>query len=117
MGEKAALIQAAEAIKNAIEAFVHPEEAKNIRVFESSPGHLRVIVGSDRFKGKGPAECQNIIWDHLTDKVPPDQLVYCFGVHPMDVEEYEEEFASQTTGESMRLFIEGRGLMGEDADE
>lgn len=117
MGEKAALIEAATAIKNAIEAFVKPEEAGNIRILVSAPGHLRVVVGSDRFKGKGPAECQNIIWEYLEKKVPPHQLVYCFAVHPMDAKEYEEEIFPQSVGESMTLFTKGAKRMGDDTDD
>lgn len=116
MGERADVIEAATAIRRAIEAFVKSEEVRNIQVFESSPGHLRVILGSDYFKGKGPADCQNIIWDYLKKEVPPDQLVYCFGVHPMDVKEYEEVFP-QSVGESMGLFTKGATGMDDDTDD
>jgi len=116
VGEKADLIKAAEVIKKAIKGFVRDDEHNNIDVFESSAGHLRVIVGSDVFKDKGPVERQNMIWDYLKNKVPREHLVYCFGVHTMNAAEYEEARFPESAAESMGRFTDGRIPLPDDAD-
>jgi len=46
------------------------------------------LVGS-AFKGKNAVERQEIVWDWLREDVDPESLVFPYGVHPMDREEYD----------------------------
>ncbi len=106
MGKTADLIKAADAIRQALSDFVAKDEKGHVHIFESYPGHLRAVVGSDRFKDMGVAERQNTIWKHMKDKVAAEALRFCWGIHPMDLEEYAEEFP-QSISSSAKLFIEG----------
>ena len=117
MGEKAALIEAAKAIGKVLKGFVLDNESRNIHYFESSPGHVRFLVGSDRFKGVGPAERQDMIWEHLERRVPPDQLSFCLGVHTMDVAEFTEATFPEASSGSVPMFTEDSASVGEDSDE
>lgn len=90
MGKTSDMIAAAKLLKAALESFVDPSERMNILVFQSSPGNLRAFVGTNKFKGKGPAQRQNEIWTFLKNKVASDQLQHCIGVHTLDAGEYEE---------------------------
>ncbi len=117
MVKKTTIVEAASKISDALEGFLGKGESGNIHVFESSAGNLRVIIGSDRFKGKGPAECQRIIWEYLDANVPPEQLVYCSGVHPMDAAEYAAEMFGKVSSASVDLFIKGTDHPNEASDE
>ncbi|MFQ5492081.1 MAG: hypothetical protein ACE5GE_15295 [Phycisphaerae bacterium] len=97
MVKKTDLVRAARAIRVSLDGFVGKGEVGQIRIFESSPGHIRVIVGSNRFKNKGIAERQDLIWDYLRSNVPDKHLALCLGVHPLDNAEYEAEFFPQSS--------------------
>lgn len=84
------MIKAAKIIRKAIEEFISLDEKDNINIFESSSGHLKVIIGSNLFEDKSPVERQNIIWDYLKKKVTREQLLHCSFVQPMGVQEYDE---------------------------
>lgn len=118
MGQKADLIAAAKAIREAIVGFVNAHEAQHVRIFESSPGHLRVIVGSDKFKSMGLTERQDLIWDYLRSKVGETHLEHCWGIHPLDATEYEEEFFPQSyaSSSSMSVLQEGEEITNNDPD-
>lgn len=116
MGERAAVIQAGKAIASALKGFVSDSESGYIHVFTSVSGHLRVVVGSDRFKGKGPVDRQNLIWDYLKQHVSTEQLVCCHGVHPLDLEEYGAALLRKTSMGSMELFMSGADEHSRDDD-
>jgi len=103
MAEKANLNKAARAIRLALKAFVAKDERDNVQFFESSPGSLRFIVGSDRFKGVGPVDRQDMVWDHLKKHVEDDSLSFCSGVHAYDLDEYEEAFFPQDMSSSVAI--------------
>lgn len=117
MVKKTNIVEAAAVISDALKGFVGQGESGNVHVFESSAGNLRVIIGSDRFKGKGPAECQRMIWDYLEKNVPTEQLMYCSGVHPMDAAEYAAEMFGRTSSALADLFIRGTIRPNEVSDE
>lgn len=117
MVKKASIVEAARAISDALKGFVGEGESDNIHVFESSAGSLRVMIGSDLFKGKGPIECQRIIWEYLDANVPPEQLVYCSAVHPMDAAEYAAEMFGKASSASADLFLKGTIRPNEVSDE
>ncbi len=100
MGKRTDLKKAAEVIEKAMRSFVGDQEHEQIHVVESSPGHLRVIVGSSRFKDVGIVERQDMVWEHLNGRVDKDSLRFCWGIHPMDLEEYYEEHFPQDTSSS-----------------
>jgi len=100
VAEKTDLVKAADALRAAMEELVAPKEHENIHVFESVPGHLRVVVGSDSFKGVGITERQERVWKQLKKKVEPGDLQYCWGVHPMDLDEYYAEHFPQGSSSS-----------------
>jgi len=112
--EKASIIEAADAIRDALRGFVQQGESDNIHVFESSPGCLRVILGSDLFKQKGLTERQKIIWEYLDEHVDRKLLAYCFGVHPLDVQTYKEQLFRQSSSRSMDLFMRGTTASDDD---
>lgn len=89
MALEAGLVAASKISKDALQAFVRPGESENVAVFESSSGHLRAVVGSDRFKGKGLAERQDLVWEFLRNNVADQYLRMCFGVQAMDSAEFE----------------------------
>ena len=116
MAKKADLIQAADAIRQAILDFVPETEPDKIRVFESSPGILRVVVGSTVFRDMGISKRQETIWKHLRKNVEEVHLRYCLGVHVLDLEEYAAEFFPQSSSSAASLYIHGQELAG-DTDE
>ncbi|MFH0980963.1 MAG: hypothetical protein V2A79_05440 [Planctomycetota bacterium] len=106
MGKATDLVKAAEAIREALVAFVAAGEKDYVHVFESSPGHLRAVVGSDQFKNVGITERQERIWNHLKSKVAAEHLRFCWGIHPLDIEEYYEEHFPQSSSSSAYPVVE-----------
>ncbi|UCC31940.1 MAG: hypothetical protein JSU86_06610 [Phycisphaerales bacterium] len=89
MVAKSDLVAAAHAIDDALQMFVHHGAAAKVFVFETEWGHLRALVGSDEFKGVSLGDRQEMIWEHLRKHVRREYLVHLYGVHPMDLEEYD----------------------------
>ena len=83
------LLTAKRAIEGALQKFVHHGAAAKVHVFETEWGHLRALVGSDGFKGVSLGERQKMIWEYLREHVPSECLVNLYGVHPMDLDEYD----------------------------
>ena len=61
---------------------------EKVFVFDTEWGHLRALVGSDCFTGMGLSDRQSFVWDYLKSKVPAEHLRFLYGVHPMDLAEY-----------------------------
>ena len=116
MGKKSDMIEAARAISTALRDYVDEEDRERIQVFESSYGYLRAIVGSKKFRGMGVMRRQDEIWDYLDKNVTQAHLGHCFGVHPLDPDEYDEECFPQSSSSSLHLHIRGEELTG-DVDE
>ncbi|MCK4659684.1 MAG: hypothetical protein KAV82_09215 [Phycisphaerae bacterium] len=106
MGKGADLVKAARAIQQALTEFVREGEKGNVHVFESLPGNLRAVVGSDQFKNMGITERQDMIWDYMEKTVAADHLRFCWGIHPMDLEEYYEEHFPQSPSPSSYPSVE-----------
>ena len=118
MAQKADLIKARKALLLASERFLEGAHRGPVEVYESSSGHLQATVVSDHFKGMGVTHRQDFIWDYLRKNVEQEELLYCFGVHPMDLEEYEEaSFPQSPTSGSLSLFTNGSALNNDDNDE
>lgn len=105
MVARTALKKAAEELRAAICRFVEPDEQDQVQVVESSPGHLRVIVGSRKFTDVGIVERQNVVWEFLDNQVKAKQLQeehlrLCWGVHPLDPEQYYAEHFPQDSSSS-----------------
>ncbi len=115
MAEKNDLRIAAEAIETALKAFVLDSETQRVHVFESQWGNLRAVVGSARFENMGIGERQEAIWKHLRERVDPKYRVYCYGVHPMDPQEYEEHFSPPSAVGSSDAPV-SPGVPGDESD-
>ncbi len=82
------LAQAADVIdKKLQERFSGASE--KVFVFDTEWGHLRALIGSDKFKGMGLGDRQNVVWDYLKESVPAEHLRFLYGIHPMDLAEYD----------------------------
>ncbi len=84
------LIESTKIIAKALAEFVRNNESNNVYYELSLLRHVHFIVGSDRFKGIGPAECQDLIWDHLTRLVSSDHISFCSSIRTVDAAEFEE---------------------------
>lgn len=82
-------VTAARLIEEALEAFPRSNATTKAHVFETEWGQLRALVGSDVFKGMPLAERQDVVWKHLRERVPAECLENLYGVHPMDLDEYD----------------------------
>lgn len=91
VGKGADLAKAARNIERTLRDFVGEREVGMVHVFESSPGLLRAVVGSARFRNMGLTERQKVVWEYLKAHMDEADLQVCWGVHPMDPEEYNEE--------------------------
>lgn len=114
MVAKTSIVDAAEAIHEAFRRFVKQKETDYIQVFESSPGFLRAVIGSDRFKGIGLAERQEIVWEYLNQNVDRAFLAYCFDVQPLDVRTYKEHVFRQSSSRAADMFLRGSVPADED---
>lgn len=99
------LKKAADELQAAIRRFVHDDEQDKVHVVESTPGHLRVIVGSRKFERVGVVERQNMIWEFLDEEVKgkriqAESLRLCWGVHALDPEQYYAEHFPQDQSSS-----------------
>ncbi len=108
MGKGADLARAAHGIEKALIDFVGEDEREFVHVFESSPGHLRAVVGSDRFKNTNVTRRQEIIWNHLKEKVSAHDLRLLWGVHPLDRDEYYEEHSPGSSSSSAYPTVDDR---------
>lgn len=107
MGKAADLVQAAKSIEKALREFVHEDEREFVHVFESTPGFLRAVVGSNKFKTIGITERQNVIWRFLKEKVGAEHLQFCWGIHPMDVDEYYDQHVPYRSSSSSYPSLDG----------
>ena len=89
MVAKSDILTAKARIEEALHRLVQLRTCDKFHVFESDWGHLRALIGSDAFKGKNAVERQEIVWDWLREQVDPENLVFLYGVHPMDRAEYD----------------------------
>lgn len=99
------LKKAAEELEAAIHRFVDDDERDKVHVVESTPGHLRVIVGSRKFENVGVVERQNLVWAFLDEEVEgkriqPETMRLCWGVHALDPEQYYAEHFPQDRSSS-----------------
>ena len=100
MGKGADLARAASAIAEALQRYVEATERGQVHVFESSPGHLRAVVGSVKFRKMDVTERQKQIWKYLNENVDAKHLASLWGVHPLDDDEYHEEHSPQSSSSS-----------------
>ncbi len=89
MVTKSDLLTAAQAIEEALMEFVHHRASAKVYIFETDGGHLRALVGDDGFKGVSLDKRQDLVWNHLRKRVDLDHLAHLYGVHPMDLDEYD----------------------------
>ena len=89
MVAKSDILTAKQEIEKALREFTHNRTCDRVDVHESEWGHLRALVGSDAFKGMNVIERQEHIWDWLREHVEAENLVFLYGVHPMDHAEYD----------------------------
>ena len=99
------LKSAARSLEIAMKRFVDEDECDQVHVVESSPGHLRIIVGSRQFSNVGIVERQELVWKFLDGQVESGQLTkqhlqLCWGVHPLDTEQYLTEHFPRDTSSS-----------------
>lgn len=106
MGKGADLVRAAGEIERALSVFVGEDEKEMVYVYQSSPGLLRAVVGSDKFRNVGASERQKMIWKHLKNNVSEADLHVCWGVYPMDPEEYYEEHSPRSSSSSAYPSVE-----------
>ena len=95
MAEKPTLRDNIRRIEEALKSFAG--EGAYAHVFDSSPGYLRAIVVSVRFRGQEASTRQNEVWQHLNDRLDPAELVPLVGVYPYTWEEYEREFEQSSS--------------------
>lgn len=96
MAEKPTLRDNIRRIEEALKSFAG--EGTYAHVFDSSPGYLRAIVVSVRFRKQEASTRQNELWQHLKDRLDPGELVPLVGVYPYTWEEYEREFEQSSSG-------------------
>lgn len=94
MVAKSDILTAAQEIEKSLLEFVQNRSSDTVHVFESEWGHIRALVGSDAFKDVGAIERQELVWDWLRQHVAAEHLVFLYGVHPMDFEEYKASVRS-----------------------
>jgi stress-induced morphogen len=105
MAQEPDLAVAAEEIENWLRRLAD-DNPDGVLVFESSPGNLRAIIASDKFKGVSITKRQNDVWKYLRTNVSAAHLHPLFGVHIYDLEEFAREFPGEASG-AISLFISG----------
>ena len=89
MAQKNDLRVAAEEIERALRALVHDRASARVYVFETEWGNLRALLGDGSFSGMSPGRRQEVVWDYLREHVSEESLKHLYGVHPMDLDEYD----------------------------
>lgn len=105
MAQKPDLVAAAGEIEDGLRSLAD-EKQDEVLVFESSPGNLRAIIASDKFKGVSITKRQNDVWKYLRANVSAAHLHPLFGVHIYDLKEFARDFPGEASG-AISLFISG----------
>lgn len=83
------LEKAAHAVEHALWELVQNRTSDQVHVFDTEWGHLWALVGSDTFKGMNVVERQDLVWEHLRQRVNQEDLAHLTRVDPMDHDEYK----------------------------
>jgi len=84
------VVTASREIEGALWEFVHPADATaKVAVFEDESGYLRALIGSGGFKGMDMGERIDRVWAYLRENVSTEHMRFLYGVHPMDLDEYD----------------------------
>ena len=107
MVERQGKLDIARRIEEALLNFLSDEEKKqnSVVVFESTTGDLRAVVGSDKFKGKGPVERQEIVWDYLNKALHADVIAWLAGVQPRDMDEFRADKFRERSSTAYSTFV------------
>lgn len=91
MATREDLIAAMSEIDRVLGGFAGNGERPRVLVYETPYGHIKAVVGSDRFKGKTLGPRQELIWQELTrSTLERRHLGLLYGVRTLDTEEYDE---------------------------
>ena len=89
MVTKSDLLTARQKIKEYLKKRFEKQGLEKVYVFETEYGHIRALIGNEEFRDLNPVERQELVWDLLRENVEPQYLVFLYGVHPMDIDEYD----------------------------
>lgn len=77
-------------ISRVLGEFAGNGEQPRVLVYETPYGHIRAVVGSDKFKGKTIGPRQELVWEELTRSgLDRRHLGLLYGVRTLDIEEYD----------------------------
>lgn len=91
MVTKSDLLTARQKIKEYLKKRFETQGIEKVHVFETEYGHIRALVGNEEFRDLNPVERQELVWSLLRKNVEAEYLVFLYGVHPMDLEEYDRQ--------------------------
>lgn len=89
MVAKSDLLTARQKISEYLKERFEKQSFEKVYVYETEHGHIRALIGNEEFRDLNPVERQELVWDLLRKNVEAEYLVFLYGVHPMDIDEYD----------------------------